>query len=184
MLDVTDPDSIERAVAEVTRVLGPTRALVYNAGVNAPRPFLDAAVDEWELVMTTNVRASFLLSQAVARQPVQSGLDGAIVSIGSQAGLVRIEERAAYCARKSALIGLTRVMAIELATHGITANCVAPLFVETELTRSALVRPELRDRFLSRIPLQRFAEVDDVVRAVDYLIVRAVDYLIGLGRGC
>jgi NAD(P)-dependent dehydrogenase (short-subunit alcohol dehydrogenase family) len=170
VLDVTDPGSIERAVAEVTRVLGPIQSLVNNAGVNVPRPFLDATVDEWDLVMTTNARGSFLLSQAVARQLVQSRLGGAIVSIGSQAGIVGIEERAAYCASKSALVGLTRVMAIELATHGITANCVAPTFVETELTRSTLARPELRDRFLSRIPLQRFAEVDDVVGAVDYLI--------------
>lgn len=170
VLDVGDRESIARVVAEVSNALGPIRALVNNAGINVPRPFLDATQEEWDAVLTTNSRGPFLLSQAVAGRLVALGLEGAIVSIGSQAGLVGIEERAAYCASKAALIGLTRVMAIELAQHGITANCVAPTFVETELTRSTLARPGLRDRFLSRIPMGRFAAVEDIVGAVDYLL--------------
>jgi len=170
VLDVGDPESIAGVVAEVSDAIGPIRALVNNAGVNVPRPFLDVTQDDWDTVLTTNSRGPFLLSQAVASRLVALGLEGAIVSVGSQAGMVGIEERAAYCASKAALIGLTRVMAIELAQHGITANCVAPTFVETALTRSTLTRPDLRDRFLSRIPMGRFALVEDVVGAVEYLL--------------
>lgn len=170
VLDVLDPDSVQQAVERVTSQLGPVRALVNNAGVNVPRQFLQASCAEWDIVMGTNARGPFLLSQAVARHLVERGLDGAIVSIGSQAGLVGIEERAAYCASKAALVGLTRVMAVELAEAAITVNCVAPTFVETEFTRETLARPQMRERFLSRIPLRRFAKVADVVGAVDYLL--------------
>lgn len=170
VLDVTDPESVEGLVDKLTDTVGPVRALVNNAGVNFPQPFLDVSVSEWDTALTTNCRGPFLLSQAVARRLVAANIHGAIVSIGSQAGLVGIEERSAYGASKAALIGLTRVMAIELAAHGITANCVAPTFVETELTRSTLARPEMRSRFLDRIPVGRFALVDDVVGAVDYLL--------------
>ncbi|GAA4264269.1 SDR family NAD(P)-dependent oxidoreductase [Dactylosporangium darangshiense] len=170
VLDVTDPMSVQQAIGTITETLGPVRALVNNAGVNVPAPFLDVAVKDWDRILTTNARGPFLTSQAVARTLHAHRLGGAIVFVGSQAGLVGIEERAAYCASKAALLGLTRVMAIELAAFDITANCVAPTFVETELTRSTLARPDMRDRFLSRVPAQRFARVEDVVGAVSFLL--------------
>lgn len=94
---------------------------------------------------------------------------GSIVHVGSQAGTVGIEERSAYCASKGGLTQLTKVMAIELAPYQIRVNTVAPTFVPTELNRSTLERPDLRERFLGRIPMGRFGEPAEVAGAVAYL---------------
>jgi 2-deoxy-D-gluconate 3-dehydrogenase len=93
--------------------------------------------------------------------------------------VVGIEERSAYCASKGGAVLLTKVLAIELAQHGITVNAVAPTFVATELTRSTLEDPEWRERILSRIPLGRVGEVEDVVAATVYLASPAAAMVTG-----
>lgn len=170
VLDVRDAGSVAGAIAKVVGAVGQIRVLVNNAGVNAPAPFLKADVEDWDRIVGTNARGAFLVSQAVARGLTASGLGGCIVSIGSQAGLVAIEERAAYCASKSALIGLTRVMAVELAAADITANCVAPTFVATDMTADALSRQDVQKLIMSRIPRGRLATGGDVASAVEYLV--------------
>jgi NAD(P)-dependent dehydrogenase (short-subunit alcohol dehydrogenase family) len=170
VLDTRDAASVRAAVAAVTSAHGPVDALVNNAGVNVPKPFLEVTEDDWDLIQDTNVRGVFLLSQAVAAELVRAGRPGSIVTIGSQAGLVAIEDRVPYCTSKSAVIGLTRAMALELAPHQITVNSVAPTFVRTEMTRSTLADPVRAGRLLERIPLGRFAEPSDVTGAVRYLL--------------
>ena len=110
---------------------------------------------------------------------VDDGRGGAFVNIGSQAGLVGIEERAAYCSSKGGVVQLTKVLAIELAPHDIRVNAVAPTFIRTELTKSTLERPEMRDRLLARLPVGRFGEPDEVVGAVAFLAGPASSLITG-----
>ena len=168
VLDVLDTASIEATVAEISSDK-PIDILVNNAGVNHPQPVLDVDEGSWDHVLDTNLKGVFFLTQAIARRICADGGSGSVVNIGSQAGSVGIEERAAYCASKGGLVQLTRVLAIELAQQGIRVNTVAPTFVLTELTRATLERPELREHFLGRIPMGRFAEPEDVVGAVAFL---------------
>jgi NAD(P)-dependent dehydrogenase (short-subunit alcohol dehydrogenase family) len=168
VLDVLDVASIQGVVDDVWDS-GPIDVLVNNAGVNRPAPAMELTQEAWDEVVDTNLRGAFFVAQAVARRMIESGTGGSIVNIGSQAGSVGIEERAAYCASKGGVAQMTKVLALELAQHGIRVNNVAPTFVLTELTRSTLENPDLRDEFLSRIPLGRFGEPDDVAGAVAYL---------------
>ncbi|MER7002891.1 SDR family NAD(P)-dependent oxidoreductase [Dactylosporangium sp. NPDC000555] len=169
VLDVRDVASFESVVGRVWAER-PLDVLVNNAGVNRPQPMLEVDEQSWDEIQATNLKGAFFLTQAVARRLVAAQRPGSVVTIGSQAGLVGIEERAAYAASKGGVTALTRVMAIELAAHGIRVNAVAPTFVSTALTRSTLERPELREAFLARIPLGRFGEPDDVAAAVAFLV--------------
>jgi NAD(P)-dependent dehydrogenase (short-subunit alcohol dehydrogenase family) len=110
---------------------------------------------------------------------VAGGEGGRIVNVASQAGVVGIEERSAYGASKAGVVLLTKVLAIELASHGITVNSVAPMFVSTDLTRASLEDPDWRERILSRIPLGRVGEVEDVAAAALYLASPAAAMVTG-----
>jgi NAD(P)-dependent dehydrogenase (short-subunit alcohol dehydrogenase family) len=164
-LDVTDiasyPDIVKNA--------WPIDILVNNAGVNVPQSVLDVDESSWDLVLDTNLKGAFFLTQAVVRKMRAEGRAGSIINIGSQAGEVGIEERSAYCASKAGLHQITKVMALELARENIRVNAVAPTFVLTDLTKVTLNNPEWRARVLDRIPAGRFAEPEDVVGAVAFL---------------
>jgi 2-deoxy-D-gluconate 3-dehydrogenase len=110
---------------------------------------------------------------------VSGGEGGRIINIGSQAGVVGIEERSAYGASKGGVTILTKVLALELAEYGITVNSIVPTFVSTELTKGTLENPEWRERILSRIPLGRVSEVEDVAAAVTYLASPAAAMVTG-----
>lgn len=168
VLDMMDVASMERAVEGVW-THGPIDILVNNAGVNRPASMQDVTEQMWDEVLDTNLKGVFFLTQAVVKQMTKRGAGGSIVNIGSQAGAVGIEQRAPYCASKGGLVQLAQVLALELAEHRIRVNNVSPTFVLTDLTRETLEQPELRDRFLSRIPLGRFGDPEDVVGAVAYL---------------
>jgi 2-deoxy-D-gluconate 3-dehydrogenase len=164
-VDVTDiasfPDIVENA--------WPIDILVNNAGVNVPQSVLDVDEASWDLVLDTNLKGAFFLSQAVVRKMLADGRAGSIINVGSQAGEVGIEERSAYCASKAGLHQITKVMALELARENIRVNAVAPTFVLTDLTKVTLNNPEWRARVLDRIPAGRFAEPADIAGAVAFL---------------
>lgn len=164
-LDVTDIASF----ADVVEYAWPIDILVNNAGTNVPQSVLDVDEESWDLVLDTNLKGAFFLSQAVVRKMRADNRAGSIINIGSQAGEVGIEERSAYCASKAGLHQITKVMALELARDNIRVNAVGPTFVLTELTRATLENPERRARVLDRIPAGRFAEPQDVVGAVAFL---------------
>jgi 2-deoxy-D-gluconate 3-dehydrogenase len=140
-MDVTDVASVRAGVDRVVSELGRLDILLNNAGVNVPQGVFDVDEESWDAVIDTNLKGSFFAAQAAARHMVERGEGGRIINIGSQAGVVGIEERSAYCASKGGVSLLTRVLAIELAPHGITANAVAPTFIATELTRATLEDP-------------------------------------------
>jgi NAD(P)-dependent dehydrogenase (short-subunit alcohol dehydrogenase family) len=131
------------------------------------------------MMMETNAGSPFFLSTALGRQWLRRGEHGSIVNVASQAGIVAIEERAPYGASKAALIHVTKVLAVEWAQHNIRVNGVAPTFVRTEMTESTFARKEWADELLSRIPMGRLAEPDDVTGAVIFLISDAARFITG-----
>lgn len=169
VMDVADVSSVRAGIARAASEFGRLDILVNNAGQNIPQGVFDVDEASWDSVINTNLKGTFFASQAAARHMVELGEGGRIINIGSQAGVVGIEERSAYGTSKGGVVTLTKVLAIELATYGITVNTVAPTFVDTELTRSTLENPEWRERILSRIPLGRIANVEDIAAAVVYL---------------
>ena len=144
--------------------------LVNNAGVGIETPFLEIAEDDWDRVLSTNLRAPFLLSQAVAKEMAATG-GGAIVHIASIDASGGDGPYASYNASKAGLLGLSRTMALELATHGIRVNCVSPGFTHTDMTEEA-VPPELMDylknRF-DRVPMRRLVRPEEIASACAYL---------------
>jgi NAD(P)-dependent dehydrogenase (short-subunit alcohol dehydrogenase family) len=178
-MDVTDVASIRAGVDRVVEELGRIDVLVNNAGVNVPQGIFDVDEASWDTVTDTNLKGAFFASQTAARYMVEAGGGGRIITVGSQAGEVGIEERSAYCSSKGGAHLMTKVLALELAEHGITANVVAPTFIATELTRSTLENPEWRERILSRIPLGEVGQVEDVAAAVLYLASPAARMVTG-----
>ncbi len=179
VMDVTDVASVQAVIDRVASEFGHLDLLINNAGLNIPQSVFDVDEASWDNVIDTNLKGTFFTAQAAARHMVAGGGGGRIINVASQAGVVGIEERSAYCASKGGAVLLTKVLAIELAQHGITVNAVAPTFVATELTRSTLEDPEWRERILSRIPLGRVGEVEDVVAATVYLASPAAAMVTG-----
>ncbi|MCW2973303.1 MAG: 2-deoxy-D-gluconate 3-dehydrogenase [Thermoleophilia bacterium] len=168
VLDLLDVGRIRSTLSALLET-APIDLLVNNAGVNVPQRALDVDPESWNLVYDTNVRGAFFTSQTLASRWIDGGIRGTIVNVSSQAGTVAIEDRAAYGSSKAALAQLTRVLALEWAPKGIRVNAIAPTFVRTELTESTLSNPEWAKELLTRIPVGRFGEPDDIVGAVAFL---------------
>jgi NAD(P)-dependent dehydrogenase (short-subunit alcohol dehydrogenase family) len=179
MLEMSDTDAMRDYVVKLQEQSGGIDMLVNNAGVNIPKPAVELTSEEWDSVLDTNLKGSFFLSTAMAVTWLESGTAGSIVNIASQAGMVAIEDRAAYGTSKAGLIHLTRILALEWARDGIRVNAVAPTFVRTELTASTLDRPDWAAELLSRIPIGRFGEPEDVVGAVAFLLGDAASLITG-----
>jgi NAD(P)-dependent dehydrogenase (short-subunit alcohol dehydrogenase family) len=178
-LEVADRSSIERLTERVWREHGPISLLVNNAGTNIPEKALDVSEKSWDVVQAANLKGTFFMSQAIARRWVDDGAPGAIVNISSQAGLVAIDERAAYCSSKAGVVNLTRELALEWAEHGIRVNSVAPTFVLTPMTEPMLAEPSFRDQVMSMIPLGRVALPEEVGAATLFLASSAAELITG-----
>ena len=178
-VDVREPAKILEFADDLMQESGGIDLLVNNAGVNVPKPALELTTDDWDTVFDTNLKGSFFLTTALARHWIENGTRGAIVNVASQAGIVGIEDRAAYGTSKAGLIHLTKILALEWAQAGIRVNAVAPTFVRTELTASTLSRPDWAAELLSRIPIGRFGEPEDIAGAVAFLLSDAASLITG-----
>lgn len=178
-LEVANRSSIESLAERVWRENGSISILVNNAGTNIPEKALDVSEESWDVVQGANLKGTFFMSQAVARRWVDEGVPGAVVNISSQAGLVAIDERAAYCSSKAGVVNLTRELALEWAEHGIRVNSVAPTFVQTPMTEPMLADPTFRDRVMSMIPLGRVAKPEEVGAATLFLASSAAELITG-----
>lgn len=178
-IDLTEHAKIARFADDLMQESGGIDLLVNNAGVNIPKPALDLTTEDWDTVFDTNLKGSFFLTTSLARHWIETGTQGAIVNVASQAGIVGIEERAAYGTSKAGLIHVTKILALEWAPAGIRVNAVAPTFVRTELTASTLNRPEWAAELLSRIPIGRFGEPEDIAGAVAFLLSDAAALITG-----
>ena len=168
--DLTAKGGPAHAVAQALAHLGGIDILVQCHGRNITKDAVDLTEGDWDDVLDLNLRSSFFIAQAVGRHMISTGLRGRIVNISSQMAAVGYYKRAAYCASKWGMDGMTRVLAVEWAPHGITVNAVAPTFVETELTRPMFDDPAFRRDVLGRIPLGRLATAEEVAAAVLYLV--------------
>ncbi|KQR64173.1 2-deoxy-D-gluconate 3-dehydrogenase [Arthrobacter sp. Leaf337] len=178
-IDLTEHAKIDRFADDLIQESGGIDLLVNNAGVNIPKPALDLTPEDWDTVFDTNLKGSFFLTTSLARHWIKNGTQGAIVNVASQAGIVAIEERAAYGTSKAGLIHLTKILALEWAPTGIRVNAVAPTFVRTELTASTLNRPDWAAELLSRIPIGRFGKPEDIAGAVTFLLSDAAALITG-----
>jgi NAD(P)-dependent dehydrogenase (short-subunit alcohol dehydrogenase family) len=170
--DVTDVGDIERAFAEMDAALGGPAVLVNVAGVFADVPFLDTTAAVYDRVMAVNARGVFFCSQAAARRMARAG-GGRIVNILSTASAQGFALETAYCASKGAALLLTRTMALELAPHGIQVNGVGPGTVRTAMGGDYLGDGPIAPHELSRTPMGRFGEPEDIAETVAFLATRA-----------
>ena len=179
VLEARSAESVRAGVAALLEHSGGVDLLVNNAGINVPRPAVELTETDWDDVLDTNLKGAFLLSTELARHWLAAGTRAAVVNVASQAGIVAIEERAAYGASKAGLIHLTKVLALEWAPHGIRVNAVAPTFVHTELTASTLDRPEWAEELLGRIPLGRFGKPEEIADGVTFLLADTASMITG-----
>ena len=177
-LDLTDRTSIDSAVNQVVATFGRIDILVNNAGLGTNHDAIDATEAEWDELFAVNVRGLFFACQSAARHMLPQG-SGRIINMASQAGLVGIRRHAAYSASKSAVIGLTRVLALEWSPQGVTVNAIAPTWVYTPGTAERLDDPTFLASVLERIPAGRVATTTDVAAAVLYLASPAAGMVTG-----
>uniref|UniRef100_A0A3P9L555 Dicarbonyl/L-xylulose reductase n=1 Tax=Oryzias latipes TaxID=8090 RepID=A0A3P9L555_ORYLA len=165
-VDLADWPATEAALQGV----GPIDLLVNNAACATLQPFLEVTAEQFERSFDVNVKAVLHVSQIVARGMKARGSGGSIVNLSSQASQCALRDHAVYCATKGALDMLTKVMALELGPHQIRVNSVNPTVVMTDMGRLGWSDPQKAASMLCRIPLGRFAEVDDVVDSILFLL--------------
>lgn len=175
--DVTDEKSVVDAVDAVTARFRSIDILVNSAGVVVLGPAEDLALGAWDLTMSVNLRGAFLMSQHVGRVMLSQGR-GTIISIASQAATVALADHVAYCASKFGLVGMTRVLALEWAGRGVTANTISPTVVLTELGRTAWDNPE-GEKLKAQIPTGRFALPEEIAAAAVFLASDAASMING-----
>jgi NAD(P)-dependent dehydrogenase (short-subunit alcohol dehydrogenase family) len=173
--DVTDPASL----AALLDARAPYDVLVNNAGTNRPMHFLEVTPEDFDAVAALNLRATFFVSQLVARRLAAEKRPGSIIHMSSQMGHVGGTHRTVYCATKHAVEGLTKAMAIDLGPLGIRVNTIGPTFIETPLTRPFFAQEGFRTNVLSKIKLGRVGQVEDLMGAVVFLASDASSLMTG-----
>ena len=177
--DVGDKAQVDTLVAKVMLTHGRIDVLVNNAGIFKAADFLDITEADYDAVLRVNLKGSFLVGQAVAREMVKAGR-GAIVNMSSVNAVLTIPSIATYNMSKGGINQLTRVMALSLADKGVRVNAVAPGTIATELAAKAvLTSEEARARIMSRTPMKRLGEPAEVADVVAYLASDAASYVTG-----
>jgi NAD(P)-dependent dehydrogenase (short-subunit alcohol dehydrogenase family) len=170
-LDLRSEADIVRVSKEVFAALGGIGVLVNNAGANLRKNAVDVTAAEWDALMAVNIRGTFFLTQQVGRALIAGGRGGVIINIASTHALAGAPERSTYGISKAALLGMTRMLAVEWAEHGIRVNAIAPGRLATPSPSRAEKGADqaYMDAMLERIPLRRLATVEEVAAAVVYL---------------
>ena len=177
--NVARSGEVAAALAATVAAFGRIDVLVNNAGIFRGAEFLDVTEADWDAVIDVNLKGAFLVGQAVAREMVKTG-GGAIVNMSSVNGVTAIASIASYNASKGGVDQLTRVMALSLADRGIRVNAVAPGTIATELAQKAVLgSAEAAARIMSRTPLRRLGQPDEVAAVCAFLASDAASYMTG-----
>jgi len=174
--DITDAAAVEAAFAEVEAAHGPVEVLVANAGITADGLLVRMSDDDWASVIDTNLTGSFRLAKRAVSKMMRARR-GRIIFISSVVGLLGSGGQVNYAASKAGLVGMARSIAREYGSRGITANVVAPGFVETDMTDT--LSDELKAQYKAQVPLGRYASTDEIASAVTWLASDGAAYITG-----
>lgn len=174
--DITDPEAVEAAFKAAEEAHGPVEVMVANAGITHDTLLLRMSEDDWTSVIDTNLTGSFRLAKRAAKGMLRQRR-GRIIFISSVVGLLGSPGQVNYAASKAGLVGMARSLARELGSRSITANVVAPGYVETDMT--AVLTDEQRDAIKAQVPLARYAAPEEVAGAVTWLASDAAAYVTG-----
>ena len=174
--DVTDPAQVEAAFAQIESSLGNVEVVIANAGITRDTLLMRMSDEDWDAVIATNLTGAFRVARRAAR-PMMRGRFGRIILISSVVGLLGSAGQVNYAASKSGLVGMARSLARELGSRGITANVVAPGFIETDMT-AALSEDQIKT-YNDQIPLKRLGSVDDIAATIEFLVSDAAGYITG-----
>ncbi len=174
--DVSDGVALAAAIEQAAQVAGRLDILVNNAGITKDGLLLRMSDSDWDSVITTNLRSAFVACRAALRHMMRARF-GRIVTIASTSGLVGNEGQANYAAAKAGLIGLSKTIAREMGSKGITANVVAPGFIQTDMTDN--LPPDIKDKLTANLPVRRLGTVDDIAAAVAYVSSDDAGFLTG-----
>ncbi|MDP8567087.1 3-oxoacyl-ACP reductase FabG [Methylophilus aquaticus] len=175
-LDVTQPEQVDAVLKQIATQFGDVSILVNNAGITKDTLLMRMKDEDWDAVLNTNLKSVFRMSQAVLR-PMMKARQGRIVNISSVVGHMGNAGQTNYAAAKAGMTGFTKSMAMEVGSRGITVNCVAPGFIETDMT--AELPEEIKTKMLERIAIGRLGQVDEIAATVAFLASPAAAYITG-----
>ena len=174
--DVSNESQVQKMFLEISQEFSGVDVLINNAGITKDALSMRMKIEDWDNVINTNLRGSFLCSQAAIKS-MMSNRWGRIINISSVIGIHGNLGQSNYSASKSGLIGLTKSMSKELAARNITVNAIAPGFIKTEMVET--ISEKMREGILSRISMNRFGESDDVAYLVEFLASEKASYITG-----
>lgn len=175
-LDVNNAEQVESVLKAIAEQYGVVSILVNNAGITRDTLLMRMSDADWDAVLATNLRSVFRMSQAVLR-PMMKARHGRIINISSVVGHMGNAGQTNYCAAKAGMTGFTKSLAQEVGSRGITVNCVAPGFIDTDMTRE--LPEEHRNKLLERIPAGRLGQAEDIAAAVAFLASDRAGYISG-----
>lgn len=175
-MDVTDPAQITQGIESVQQSLGSIAILVNNAGITRDNLLVRMKEEEWDTIMQTNLKSAYFLSRAVLRDMMKAK-NGRIINITSVVGATGNAGQTNYAAAKAGMIGFSKSLAREIGSRNITVNCVAPGFIDTDMTRA--LSSDQQQALTQQIPLGRLGTPQDVAAAVAFLASPAAEYITG-----
>ena len=168
-LDIKDIKDIRKKLGELKEPFNKIDILVNNAGINIIKDSLELLEDEWDQVLDVNLKGTFFMTQHVVKSMIVNNINGSIINIASQHGVIGNLNRAAYCSSKAGIINLTRALSYEWAKYGVRINCISPTYVETDNNREYLNSSKGKREYLNKIPIKKYAKPEHIAKACVFL---------------